>query len=273
MRVEIDDVAVFLGGREVVRGASLTVEPGEVVGLLGPNGSGKSSLLRTLYRALRPRSGTVRLDGQDVRGLTGRQAAQAVAVMLQDPPTDFDLSVEETVLLGRAPHHASFGRDTADDLRIVADAMERAEITELADRMVATLSGGQRQRVMLARALAQQSPVLVLDEPSNHLDISHQHELMSTVRRLGRTVIAALHDLNLASRYCDRVVVLSDGRIVGSGAPAAVLTPDLIRSVFGVDVRLLGDPDEPVFAFRRLDRRSPEAPSPEHPRTESSIPS
>lgn len=253
MKVEIDRVTVSLGGREIVRDASLTVESGEVVGLLGPNGSGKSSLLRTLYRAVRPRSGTVRLDGQDVLGLTGRQAARAVAVMLQDPPTDFDLSVEETVLLGRAPHHASFGRDTADDVRIVDDAMERAEITEVADRMVATLSGGQRQRVMLARALAQQSPVLVLDEPSNHLDISHQHELMSTVRHLGRTVIAALHDLNLASQYCDRVVVLAEGRIVATGSPGAVFTPDLIRSVFGVDARVLGDADDPVFAFRRLD--------------------
>ena len=273
MRVEIDDVTVALGGREVVRNASLTVEPGEVVGLLGPNGSGKSSLLRTLYRAVKPRSGAVRLDGGEIRNLSGRQVARSVAVMLQDPPTDFDLSVEETVLLGRIPHHASFGRDTADDLRIVADAMQRAEITDLGDRMVATLSGGQRQRVMLARALAQESPVLVLDEPSNHLDISHQHELMSTVRNLGRTVIAALHDLNLASQYCDRVVVLSDGRVVAAGAPATVFTADLIRTVFGVDVRILGEADAPVFAFHRMGGIAP-APlddRTEELRTESSI--
>lgn len=252
MRVEFDDVTVTLGGREVVRQASLTVEPGTVVGLVGPNGSGKSSLLRTLYRALKPRQGTVRLSGQDVQRLSGRQAARAVAVMLQDPPTDFDLNVYETVLLGRAPHHASFGRDTAEDLRIVDEAMRRAEINDVGDRMVATLSGGQRQRVMLARALAQESPVLVLDEPSNHLDISHQHELMSTVRSLGRTVIAALHDLNLATQYCDRVVVLADGRIVAAGPPARVFSPELIRTTFGVDVRVLGDTDDPVFAFRRL---------------------
>ncbi|MFY9712527.1 MAG: ABC transporter ATP-binding protein [Microbacterium sp.] len=273
MRVEIDDVTVALGGREVVRNASLTVEPGEVVGLLGPNGSGKSSLLRTLYRAVKPRSGAVRLDGGEIRHLSGRQVARSVAVMLQDPPTDFDLSVEETVLLGRAPHHASFGRDTADDLRIVADAMQRAEITDLGDRMVATLSGGQRQRVMLARALAQESPVLVLDEPSNHLDISHQHELMSTVRNLGRTVIAALHDLNLASQYCDRVVVLSDGRVVAAGAPATVFTADLIRTVFDVDVHILGDADAPVFAFHRLAGITPAPPDnrTEELRTESSF--
>lgn len=271
MRVEFDDVTVALGGRDVVRQASLTVESGTVVGLVGPNGSGKSSLLRTLYRALKPRQGMVRLDGQDVQRLSGRQSARAVAVMLQDPVTDFDLSVQETVLLGRAPHHASFGRDTPGDMRIVDEAMRRAEITDLGDRMVATLSGGQRQRVMLARALAQESPVLVLDEPSNHLDISHQHELMSTVRSLGRTVIAALHDLNLATQYCDRVVVLAAGRIVAAGPPAQVFSPELIRTTFGVDVRVLGDPDEPVFAFRRLDASGDPA-DVASTRTESSTP-
>lgn len=253
MRVDFENITVTLGGRDVVADASVSIQSGQVVGLVGPNGSGKSTLLRTLYRTVTPRHGTVRVDGIDVRAMTGRQTAQAVAVMLQDSPTDFDLSVEETVMLGRAPHHATFGRDTPEDLRIVEDAMAHTEITELADRMVATLSGGQRQRVMLARALAQQTPVLVLDEPSNHLDISHQHELMTTVRGLGGTVIAALHDLNLAVQYCDSVVVLADGRIVDAGPPAKVLTTDLIRETFGVDTRVLGDTAEPVFAFRRLD--------------------
>ncbi|GAA1990852.1 ABC transporter ATP-binding protein [Isoptericola halotolerans] len=277
MRVELDDITVTLGGRDVVQHASLVAEPGAVVGLVGPNGSGKSSLLRTVYRAVRPRLGTCRIDGRDVQRLRGRQAARAVAVMLQDPPTDFDLSVEETVMLGRVPHHASFGRDTAEDVEVVADAMRRAEITDLADRMVATLSGGQRQRVMLARALAQQSDVMVLDEPSNHLDISHQHELLSTVRSLGRTVIAALHDLNLATQYCDHVVVLDAGRVIAAGPPQQVLTPELIRSTFRVDVRVLGGHD-PVFGFRRLEpateraaERAPE-PSSHDLRTESSIP-
>ncbi|WP_129667772.1 ABC transporter ATP-binding protein [Phytoactinopolyspora endophytica] len=253
MRVEFENITVTLGGRDVVQDASMTAESGSVVGLVGPNGSGKSTLLRTLYRAVTPRRGTVHVDGQDVRALTGRQAARTVAVMLQDSPTDFDLSVEETVMLGRAPHHATFGRDTPEDLRIVDDAMARTEIAELADRMIATLSGGQRQRVMLARALAQQTPVLVLDEPSNHLDIAHQHELMSAVRGLNGTVIAALHDLNLATQYCDSVVVLAEGRVVALGPPAQVFTPDLIRITFGVDARILGDAEEPVFAFRRLD--------------------
>ena len=152
-------------------------------------------------------------------------------------------------MLGRAPYNSTFGRDTPEDLRIVEDAMVRTEIAELADRMVATLSGGQRQRVMLARALAQQTPVLVLDEPSNHLDVSHQHELMSTVRGLGCTVIAALHDLNLATQYCDSVVVLAAGRIIATGPPAEVFTTELIRGTFRVDARVLGDPAEPCLLY------------------------
>ncbi|MEU4361479.1 ABC transporter ATP-binding protein [Promicromonospora sp. NPDC023987] len=251
MRVEFDDVSVVLGGTEVVHGASLTVEPGTVVGLVGPNGSGKSSLLRTLYRTVRPSRGAVRVDGTDVRTLSGRQHARQVAVMLQDPNTDFDLSVHEVVLLGRAPHHASFGRDTAEDLRVADDAMRRAGIDDLAGRMVGTLSGGQRQRVMLARALTQQSPVLVLDEPSNHLDINHQLELMSTVRSLGRTVIAALHDLNLAAQYCDRVVVLDAGAVAADGPPSVTFTPELVHAVFGVEARVLEDAHGRVLAFRQ----------------------
>lgn len=255
MRVDFEHVTVTLGGRDVVMDASASVASGHVVGLLGPNGSGKSTLLRTLYRAVVPRLGAVRVDGADVSALSGRRTAQTVAVMLQDPATDFDLSVEETVMLGRAPHQATFGRDTAADLRIVEDAMSRTEVTGLADRMVATLSGGQRQRVMLARALAQQAPVLVLDEPSNHLDISHQHELMSTVRGLGGTVIAALHDLNLAAQYCDSVIVLAAGRVVAAGPPAEVFTADLIRDTFRVEARILGEASDPVLAFRRLGGR------------------
>ncbi|AXK46136.1 ABC transporter ATP-binding protein [Brachybacterium saurashtrense] len=259
MRIEIEDVTVALGGHEVVRGVSLEVPTGTVLGLVGPNGSGKSSLLRTLYRAVVPREGAVRVGGRDVRAMRGRESARTLAVMLQDAPAEFDLSVEETVMLGRGPHHPTFGRDTAEDLEVVAAAMARTGIADLADRMIATLSGGQRQRVMLARALAQQAPVLVLDEPSNHLDISHQHELMSTVRDLGGTTLAALHDLTLAAQYCDRVAVLEQGRLVAVGPPAEVLTPALIRRTFHVHARVLTGSPHPVFAFRRAGAEDPSA--------------
>ncbi|WAB84726.1 ABC transporter ATP-binding protein [Microcella daejeonensis] len=263
MRVSFEAVTVDLGGRDVLRGATVEVEPGTVVGLVGPNGSGKSTLLRTLYRAVIPRSGVVRLDGEDVRSLSRRQTARSVAVMMQDPSTEFDLSVEEVVLLGRSPHHATFARDSPADRSIARDAMRRAGVDDLADRMIGTLSGGQRQRVMLARALTQQSPVLVLDEPSNHLDIRHQLELMGSIRDLGRTVIAALHDLNLAARYCDAIVVLDGGRVVGSGHPSDVLQPSLIRSTFGVHARIVDDGDDRVLTFHQpMTGNSSSAPRP-----------
>lgn len=273
MRVRFDAVTVALGGRDVVRGVSLEVEEGELLGLLGPNGSGKSTLLRTLYRAATPRTGTVRLGGEDARRMSPRAVARAVAVMLQDAPRDFDLTVAETVLLGRAPHHAALARDSLEDHRIAEAALVRAGVAELADRMVGSLSGGQRQRVMLARALAQQTPVLVLDEPSNHLDVRHQLELMSTVRGVGVTVLAALHDLNLAMSYCDRVAVLDQGRLIAVGPPRDVLDRDLVRQVFGVELRVVGEPSEPVLAFRPLAARSsdrrPSLPAQTGPLTES----
>ncbi|MFB7251484.1 ABC transporter ATP-binding protein [Microbacterium sp. NPDC056234] len=250
MRVRFDGVTVALGGRDVVHEASLTAESGAVVGLLGPNGSGKSTLLRTLYRAVRPRTGSVHLGDVDIAGMTGREAARAVAVMLQDPHTDFDLTVHELVLLGRSPHRRALGRESSHDLEVVDQAMQSVGVDDLADRMIGTLSGGQRQRVMLARALAQQTPVIVLDEPSNHLDIRHQIDLMTIIRGLDRTVIAALHDLNLALQYCDGVVVLVDGRVLAAGPPAEVLTPELIRTAFDVDARLLTDTDDRVLSFR-----------------------
>lgn len=252
MNIEFDCVSVELSGRTVVDQVSASSESGQILGLVGPNGSGKSTLLRTVYRGLNPASGTVRLGGEDVRTLSHREVARRVAVMLQDSPTDFDLTVEETVMLGRAPHHSILGRDTGEDVHIVEEAMHATDVVKLADRMVSTLSGGQRQRVLLARALAQRTPALLLDEPSNHLDISHQHELMSTVASRGGTVIAALHDLNLAMQYCDRILLLKQGSVVAMGTPSHVLTPELIRETFAINAHLLPGPVDPVLAFTPL---------------------
>lgn len=263
MRVDFEAVSVELGGTEVLHRVSLTVQSGHFVGILGPNGSGKSTLLRTLFRGCSPLTGRVALDGDDVRGIRHRRLARTVAVMLQESSTEFDLTVLELVLLGRAPHHGSFGRDTPDDVRIATDALRRVDSLDLIDRMVNELSGGQKQRVLLARALAQGGPVLALDEPTNHLDISHQLDLMHLVTTLDRTVIAALHDLNLASAHCDEVAVLRDGELVAFGPPQDVLTPDLVREVFAVEARRLHDPvsgrdvltfARPVPAATRSDR-------------------
>jgi iron complex transport system ATP-binding protein len=235
MRLELEGVGITRGSRTIVSDVELTVEPGEVVGLLGRNGCGKSSLLRTCFRALRPAAGRVLLDGEDVASLTRREVARRVAVMMQEPADDLGLTLAESVLLGRTPHHRGFGQDTAEDRHRAEAAMARTGVLHLAHRTVPTLSGGERQRMLLARALTQEAQVLLLDEPTNHLDLAYRFELMRLVKETGVTTLVALHDLDLALAYCDRVAVLDDGRLAALGGPGEVLTPQLVRAVFGVE--------------------------------------
>lgn len=238
MTISFEGVDVALGGRVVLRGIDLTIGCGRIVGLVGPNGSGKSTLLRTLFTGRRPLRGRVCVNGDDVAELAPRVLARTVSVMLQDAPSDFDLTVRETVLVGRAPHRPPFTRDSPEDLRIVDETLRAADIADLGDRLMRQLSGGQRQRVMLARALAQDGEILVLDEPTNHLDISHQLDLMRVVTGLGKTVIAALHDLNIAASFCDDIAVLDAGNLVAFGRPDVVLTPARVSDVFRVTARV-----------------------------------
>ena len=235
MRLRLDTLTVTLDGARLVDGLDLQCEPGELVGLLGPNGSGKTTALKTIYRAIRPTAGVVRLDHTDLlHDLSARAAARQLAAMTQEPDSDFPFTVREVVAIGRIPHKSTFSRDGADDRRIVDDALHTVGMSGHHDRRFTTLSGGEKQRVLLARALAQQPRVLVLDEPTNHLDIGTQLELLRLVRSLGITVLAALHDLNLAAAYCDRVYLLRDGRLVAGGRTDDILTSERIADVFGV---------------------------------------
>ena len=231
MRLDLDGVSVTVPGTRLLDDIRLTAEPGTVVGLVGPNGSGKSTLLRCVYQALRPDEGAVRLDGEDLRTMPPRAAARVLAALPQESGAEFDFTVTEVVAMGRLPHER---RGAAEDRRICAEAMAATGVGHLADRGFLALSGGERQRVLIARALAQQPRVLVLDEPTNHLDISHQLDVLTLVRDAGLTVLAALHDLNLAAAYCDRLYVLDAGRVVASGIPEDVLRPALLAEVFGV---------------------------------------
>ncbi len=234
MQLRIDGLGATLEGTEIISDVDLEVAPGEVVGLVGPNGSGKSTLLRCAYRVLRPRVGTVHLEGDDIWTLNARETAQRAGVVVQEAAPEFDLSVWEVVILGRAPHKGIFDRETTDDQRLVDDSLDRVGMAEFSDRSFGSLSGGEKQRVLLARALAQQSRLLVLDEPTNHLDIHFQLAILELVRDLEITTLAALHDLNLAAAYCDRIYVLAGGRIVAAGAPEDILEPGLIADVFDV---------------------------------------
>ncbi|OEV28813.1 histidinol phosphatase [Streptomyces nanshensis] len=232
--LHVEDVTLTAGAHHLVRDVSLNVRPGEVVGLVGPNGSGKSSLLRAVYRVLRPDAGCVRVDGTDAWSLPVRRLARTLAAVVQDAGADFDLTVREVVAMGRTPHKRLLDGDSAKDNRLVESALEAVDSAGLADRTFDRLSGGERQRVLIARALAQQPSLLALDEPTNHLDVRHQLEVLGVLRRLPATVLVALHDLNLAAYYCDRIYVLRDGEVAASGTPADVLTPRLLDEVYGV---------------------------------------
>ena len=234
MQIDVSRVGVTIDQVPIVEDVCLAVQPGEFTGIIGPNGSGKSTLLRTIYRALRPVTGTVRMGDEDVWRSSARASARRTAVVAQETPSDFDFSVTEVVLMGRTPHKGMLEGDTPEDWDIVASALERVGLIDKATRVYASLSGGEKQRVLLARALAQQSEVMILDEPTNHLDIRAQLDLLELVRELGLTTIAALHDLNLAAAYCDRLFVMSAGRLIATGETADVLTPDLLATVFGV---------------------------------------
>ncbi len=243
MEIRTDDLHAMLGGTEILHGIDFTAGDRSLVGVIGPNGSGKSTLLKCIYRVLKPSEGAVFVDGQPLSEYRVRDSAKKIAVLAQHNFYNFEFTVQDVVLMGRAPHKRALERDSAADFKIVHEAMERVGVAPLRDRLFSTLSGGEQQRVLLARALAQQTPCLILDEPTNHLDIKYQLELLDLVRSLDRTVIAAIHDLNIAAMYCDTIFVMQSGRIVAAGAPRDVLTRSLIRSVYEVDADVFTDSD------------------------------
>jgi iron complex transport system ATP-binding protein len=234
----IDNLAVALGRRRVVEGVTARFDGGELVGVIGPNGAGKSTLVRAMLGLVPPCAGSVRLDGRNVAELPPRDRARALAYLPQGQTLHWPLAVERLVALGRLPHLAPLSRIGAEDRRIVAEAMARADVGHLAGRVATELSGGERARVMLARALAVGAAGLIVDEPLASLDPGHQIDVMELLLREARggaLVIAVLHDLTLAARHCDRLLLMDGGRLVAAGTPAEVLSPDRLRAVYGID--------------------------------------
>ena len=247
--LRLEGIVAGYGGAPAVRGVTLGVPAGEVVGLVGPNGSGKTTLVRVASRALRPVHGRVVVAGRDPYGLPARKAARLVAVVPQDVAPVFSFTALEVTLMGRSPYRSAWGGG-AGDWALARAAMELTGVAHLADRPIDELSGGERRRVILAQALAQDAPVLLLDEPTTHLDIRHVAELLGTMRRLaaddGKAVLAVFHDLNLAAAACDRIVVLSDGEVAAEGTPEEVVTAGLLRSVYGVEAEVVPVSGRPV---------------------------
>lgn len=238
MKITFSGITWSVSGRRILDSLSLTAESGQFTGIVGPNGSGKSSLLRCLYRALRPDAGSVALDGQDIRAFSRRELAAKLAAVLQESLAECHFTVLEMVLMGRYPHHGAFSRLSWEDLSCARRSMQAADLVGLEDAPFQTLSGGEKQRVLIARALCQNSPALILDEPTNHLDIRHALSLLGQIKRLGLTTLAVLHDLNMAAAFCDQVFVLEQGQVAASGPPAQVFTPELLRTVFGVEAEV-----------------------------------
>lgn len=235
MKLIAKDISVSLANERIIHDICLEVKAGEFVGLIGPNGSGKSTLLKSIYRVVKPAAGWIGLDGDDLYQLSPRESARRMAVVRQESSVEFDFSVLEMVLMGRSSHKGMFQLDTREDMQIGVGALARVGMAEYSSRSFFSLSGGEKKRVLIARALAQQAELLVLDEPTNHLDVRYQLQVMDLVKQLGIPVLSALHDLNLAAMYCDRLYVLKAGRLVASGSPDDILTADLIRDVYEVE--------------------------------------
>ena len=236
------DLGCSLGKYPILNGVDLEVPEGEMMALVGPNGTGKSTLLRTLAGLLPIPSGRVLVAGRDLVKLSPLERARTLAMVGQQEETPADLRVAEVVALGLLPHRPPWSGGGRKERNAVAEALEQVSMTAYANRGFHQLSGGEQHRVLLARGLAQRTELLLLDEPTNHLDIRHQHALLRMVRGLGRTVIAAIHDLDLAATYFDHIVVLNDGGVAADGKPSEVLTPELVGDVFGMAASMVTDP-------------------------------
>jgi iron complex transport system ATP-binding protein len=243
----IQSLYVRYGQRIVLDGVSLQVNCGEVLAVIGPNGAGKSTLIRTISGVLQPCGGSIAIDGQDLARLSPGQRARRLAVVPQASQLPDSYTVYQTVLLGRTAYMNLFGQAAPRDHEQVLLALEKTNTMDLAERLVGELSGGERQRVLLARALAQGAPYLLLDEPTTFLDLQHQSGLLNLIRRLSKDknlgVLMVLHDLNLASLYADRVAILTGGKITAQGSPAQVLTEDRLTSIYRVPVHVIPHPD------------------------------
>lgn len=234
MRLQVEGLSFSYGANDAIHDVNLCVDKGEFIGLIGPNGSGKSTVLKNIYRGLTPDQGKITLDGENLLKMSYRKSALKMAVVGQENDVPFDFMVEEIVAMGRTPHKKIFDVDSAEDKRIVHHALEHLGMENMAKRNYLHLSGGEKQRVIIARAVAQESDFLILDEPTNHLDISYQMQIFDLIKRLNVTVLSAIHDLNMAALYCDRLYVLKKGSVVLQGTPEEVLTPENIYDVYGV---------------------------------------
>lgn len=230
----------------VLKDISFKIKKGEFVSIIGPNGSGKSTILKLLNHLYSPKIGEILIEGKNINSFRRKDLARKMALVPQDTFLDYEFTVEDVVLMGRHPHKKRFHKDNEDDLRIVEEALELTNTTDLRDKLINEISGGERQRVIIARALAQNPSIILLDEPTSHLDINHQIEILNLLKKLNEekdtTIIVVIHDINLASRYSDNLILVHEGEIMDIGSPEKVITEKNIKEIYNLDVIIEKNP-------------------------------
>lgn len=245
-RIEATDVSISYGRQTIIDSMAITIPESKITSIIGPNGCGKSTLLKTMARILKPSEGSILLDGKAIHKQSTKNIAKKIAILAQSPHTPDEITVKDLVSYGRSPYQKGFGQLTSKDWEMIHWALEETNLLEYADRYVHALSGGQRQRVWIAMALAQDTDVLLLDEPTTYLDLAHQLDVLQVLEKLNKkqnkTIVMVLHDLNHAARFSDYIVSMRDGKIVKAGAPSDVMTNQVLRSVFDIDAQIVEDP-------------------------------
>lgn len=243
IEISTKNLDAHLGGKKILENINIHINNKEFVGIIGPNGSGKSTLLKCIYRTLKPSNGSIFINDKVLEDFPVKETAKKLAVVAQHNEIGFDFSVIDMVLIGRSPHKRFMERDNPKDYEIAMKSLKRVGMEEFKDRSFNSLSGGEKQRIILARALAQDTKCLILDEPTNHLDIKYQLQFMSIAKELDITVIAAIHDLNLAALYCDKLYALKKGKIIDYGSPRKILTRELIKDIYDVETDIILNQD------------------------------
>jgi iron complex transport system ATP-binding protein len=233
--LNVDSLCWSVDERLILEKLSFKINKGEFVGVIGPNGAGKSSLLRCIYRKIAPNSGNIYFNNKAIEDYSRSSLAQKIAVVLQEPPTQFDLTVMDVVRMGLIPNKPLLSFDTEQDVKNIMSAVEKVDLLGKLQQAFNSLSGGEKQRAMIARAILQSPELLLMDEPTNHLDIRHQIEVLELAKTMGITVMVSIHDLNLAATFCDRLILINEGKIVAQGKPEAVLTESILKQVFSVN--------------------------------------
>lgn len=234
-KVQVKNLRFSIDKKEILKDISFDIPKGSFVGVIGPNGSGKSTLLKNIYRLYKPSSGSILLDNKELAKIKDKDCAKEIAVLAQESNTHFDFTVEQIVKMGRYPYKSVFEDYSKDDLQMVKDMLQKVGLESYSERNFSEVSGGEKQRTLIARALVQNTNFLVLDEPTNHLDIGYQIQLMDLVKSLNITTLSAIHDINLASMYCDYLIVMKDGKIISFGTVDEVINSEMLKDVFGVN--------------------------------------